>query len=203
MNAEPTPVIGGIDTHTDFHQLAVIDTVGRHLATKSFPTTPDGYHGLLRWLRTHREVLAVGMESTGHYGPNSPASCTSTTSRSSRSTGPAGAPATSTARPTPWTPTPPQPPFCPAVPKAPPESHNGTVESIRVLRMARISAIKARTQAINQIRALIITAPSEVRELTTGKLIKALARTRPAGDPADPAHAARITLRDWPAATWR
>lgn len=41
MNAETTPVIGGIDTHTDFHQLAVIDTVGRQLATKSFRTTPD------------------------------------------------------------------------------------------------------------------------------------------------------------------
>ncbi|GGY17010.1 hypothetical protein GCM10010358_80780 [Streptomyces minutiscleroticus] len=93
--------------------------------------------------------------------------------------------------------------------KGTPKSHNGIAESIRVLRTARISAVKARTQAINQIRALIIIAPSEVRErgrglttgkergrgLTTSKLIEALARARPAGDPADPAHAARPTLR--------
>jgi transposase len=57
MNAEPTPVSGGIDTHTDFHRLAVIDTVGRQLAAKSFRSTPDGYRHLLRWLQTHGAIL--------------------------------------------------------------------------------------------------------------------------------------------------
>jgi integrase len=31
-------VVGGVDTHTDFHQTAVIDSIGRHLATAPFPT---------------------------------------------------------------------------------------------------------------------------------------------------------------------
>nr|WP_229919935.1 transposase [Streptomyces minutiscleroticus] len=119
MNAGPTPVIGGIDTHTDFHQLAVIDTVGRQLATKSFRTIPDGYRHLLRWLRTHGEVLAVGMESTGHYGAELARFLHAHDIRSSRSTGPTSASATSMARPTPWTPTALQPPSCPAAPKAP------------------------------------------------------------------------------------
>jgi transposase len=35
-----------------------------------------------------------------------------------------------------------------------PKSHDGVVESIRCLHLARRSAIKARTQAVNQIRAL-------------------------------------------------
>ncbi|WP_432020850.1 IS110 family transposase, partial [Streptomyces sp. 1222.5] len=61
-------VIAGVDTHCDFHQAAVIDSLGRHLATAAFPTTPDGYHCLLEWLRGHGEVQAVGVEGTGSYG---------------------------------------------------------------------------------------------------------------------------------------
>ncbi|MER6076566.1 transposase [Streptomyces sp. NPDC001817] len=68
MAADEIAVIGGIDTHTDLHQAAVIDGIGRHLATEAFETTPDGYQRLLDWLRSHGEVLAVGIEGTGAYG---------------------------------------------------------------------------------------------------------------------------------------
>jgi transposase len=61
-------VVGGIDTHADLHQAAVIDSIGRHLATEQFETTPDGYRRLLDWLRSHGEALAVGIEGTGAYG---------------------------------------------------------------------------------------------------------------------------------------
>jgi hypothetical protein len=37
--ADEMAVVGGVDTHTDFHQAAVIDSIGRHLATEAFPTT--------------------------------------------------------------------------------------------------------------------------------------------------------------------
>ncbi|MFB7244366.1 hypothetical protein ACFCYX_18115 [Streptomyces populi] len=50
--ADETAVIGGVDTHADFPQAAVIDSIGRHLATQAFPATPDGYHRLLDWLCT-------------------------------------------------------------------------------------------------------------------------------------------------------
>ncbi|MFF3469317.1 transposase, partial [Streptomyces sp. NPDC002619] len=66
--AQPIEVIGGIDTHTDFHQAAVIDTIGRHLATEAFPTTPAGYRRLLEWLRSRGQLLVVGMEGTGSFG---------------------------------------------------------------------------------------------------------------------------------------
>ncbi|MER5682210.1 transposase [Streptomyces sp. NPDC002205] len=65
--ADQIAVVGGVDTHTDFHQAAVIDTIGRHLATAPFPTTPDGYRRLLEWMRLHGDVLAVGVEGTGAY----------------------------------------------------------------------------------------------------------------------------------------
>lgn len=45
-----------------------------------------------------------------------------------------------------------------------PKARDGIVEAIRALRIVRRSAVKARTQTINQIRTLIITALDEVRE---------------------------------------
>lgn len=47
--------------------------------------------------------------------------------------------------------------------KAIPKTQNGSVEAMRFLLIARRSAVKARTQAINQIRALLVTAPEDVR----------------------------------------
>ena len=41
---------------------------------------------------------------------------------------------------------------------------NGDVESMRVLRVARISARNSRTQALNQMRSLISTAPGVIRD---------------------------------------
>lgn len=61
-------MVGWIDSHADLHQAAVIDSIGRHLATEQFETTPAGYRRLLAWLRSHGEVLAVGIERTGAYG---------------------------------------------------------------------------------------------------------------------------------------
>ncbi|WP_329460732.1 hypothetical protein [Streptomyces sp. NBC_01497] len=42
------------------------------------------------------------------------------------------------------------------------------VEAVRVLRVARRSAVKARTQAMNQIRGLLVSAPAMLREQTAG-----------------------------------
>jgi transposase len=54
------------------------------------------------------------------------------------------------------------------------KSQDGTVEMIRVLRVARRSAMKARTQAVNQLRAIIVTAPDELRERLRGLPVAAL-----------------------------
>jgi len=80
-----------------------------------------------------------------------------------------------------------------------PKTRDGIVEAIRSLRVVRRSAVKARTQVINQVRGLIISAPGEVREklrgLPTSELIRTLARSRPGADINDPATAVRTALR--------
>ena len=65
---EPRPVTGGVDTHKDLHVAAVLDELGRLLAKESFPTTRAGYRRLLRWLRSHGELAAVGVEGCGSWG---------------------------------------------------------------------------------------------------------------------------------------
>jgi transposase len=54
---------------------------------------------------------------------------------------------------------------------------------IRALRVARASAVKARSQAANALRALLVTAPAELCEQLRGlppdRLAQAAARLRP------------------------
>ena len=69
---------------------------------------------------------------------------------------------------------------------------------IRMLKSAKDSVVKARTQAINQMKALVVTAPAELREmldgLATGALATRCAGFRP-GRLYDPTTAAKYTLR--------
>jgi transposase len=59
----------------------------------------------------------------------------------------------------------------------------GTVAMVRALRTARQTAIKARTQTINAIKALLVTAPAELRQqlrkLSAARLVRAAARLDP------------------------
>ncbi|MEU9279214.1 IS110 family transposase [Streptomyces sp. NPDC048342] len=199
MAADETGVIGGIDTHTDLHQAAVIDGIGRHLATKAFETTPEGYQRLLDWLRSHGDVLAVGIEGTGAYGAEIARFLTANGStvievdrpdrkarRNNGKSDPIDAYAAATA-------------VLSGRAGGTPKSRDGAVEAIRALRVVRKSAVKARTQTINQIRTLIVTAPSVVREklrgLSARELVDTLARSRPTGELHDPVHSVRIALR--------
>jgi transposase len=67
-----------------------------------------------------------------------------------------------------------------------------------VLRLARRSAIKARTQAANQIRDLIVTGPDQLRarlrDLDTAQRVTVCARFRTA-DVTDPSEATKAALR--------
>ncbi|WP_030980978.1 IS110 family transposase [Streptomyces sp. NRRL S-1824] len=197
--AEQPAVVGGVDTHTDFHQAAVIDSVGRHLATAPFPTTPDGYRRLLEWLHSHGDLMAVGVEGTGAYGSElsrfllanqvTVIDVDRPDRRARRSNGksdPVDAYAAATA-------------VLSGRASGQPKTRDGIVEAIRSLRVVRRSAIKSRTQTINQIRTLIVSAPAQVRErlrgLATYELIKQLARSRPGTDLADPSCAVKTALR--------
>ena len=66
-------VLGGVDTHKEVHVAAVIDDLGRILATAEFPATRHGYRRLLAWLVSFGELVAVGVEGCGSWGAGSPA----------------------------------------------------------------------------------------------------------------------------------
>jgi len=192
-------LFGGVDTHSRTHHAAVIDPLGRHLADAEFPATAAGYQDLEAWLRSHGQLVAVGVEGTGSYGAGLARHLSSAglvvvevdrpDRRARRNKGKsdpidayAAAAAVACGRAT-----------------GTPKSRDGAVEAIRALRVARNSAIKARTQAINQIRALLVTAPEPVRGpaagLGTASLIGHLSRLGPGTDLRDPAAAVTTALR--------
>jgi transposase len=79
-----------------------------------------------------------------------------------------------------------------------PKCDEDRVGMIRTLRVARRSAVQSTTQVANQIKALIVTAPVELREqlrsLTGGTLIETLAALRP-GPITTPTAATKMTMQ--------
>jgi transposase len=80
-----------------------------------------------------------------------------------------------------------------------PKRRDGIVEAIRVRRGVCAGAVKARTAAINQLKAVVVTAPATVRApldgRSTARQVAACARLRP--DPeqlADPVQATKAAL---------
>lgn len=198
MHHEQIDVTGGVDTHADQHVCAVVDAVGRILGTASFPATTAGYRRLLGWLAGHGRLVRVGIEGTGSYGAglarflageqvevvevNRPNRQTRRL-RGKSDTVDAEAAARAALN---------------GEASATPKTGDGPVEAIRVLRLARRSAIKARTQAANQIRDLIVNAPAELRarlrDLDTTHRVATCARFRP-GPVTDPTEAIKTALR--------
>lgn len=80
-----------------------------------------------------------------------------------------------------------------------PKGADGEVEMIRTLRTARRSALKARTQAANQLKALLVSAPEELKAelggLSTARLVSKASRLRPGRRPADVMAATKLALR--------
>jgi transposase len=101
--------------------------------------------------------------------------------RSSRSTARTARRGTAKANPIPSMPMPRPAPRWPAMGRQLPKDQH-TI-ALRALLTARRGAVKARTAAINQIKALLIVAPAQLRERyrrhTTTTLVRAPARCRP------------------------
>jgi transposase len=79
-----------------------------------------------------------------------------------------------------------------------PKSQDGAVEVIRILRVERRSAIHARTQAANQVHAVVSTAPealrAKLRDLPLASLISRASKLRGLV-PTDPVSATKRVLR--------
>ncbi len=91
-----------------------------------------------------------------------------------------------------------------------PKAGDGRVEAIRALRVARRGAVKARTQAMNQLKALIVTGPVELRRARAGRPAASRAarpaarrrvrpRARPQATPARASSRASSRARETPA----
>jgi transposase len=188
----------GVDTHLDVHVAALLDERGALLGVESFDTTPDGYRNLLAWAASQGEVVLAGVEGTGSYGagltrhlhaegvkvlevdrPNrqrrrrrgkSDPQDAITAARAAQSGDAQGEAKT----------------------------RDGNVEAMRVLRVARSSARKSRTQALNQMRSIISTAPdqirSELRDLNVYRLLERASAYRP-GARRDVASLTKLSLR--------
>ena len=199
MARKARKVTGGVDTHGETHHAAVVDALGRQLADRQFPTTPQGYRTLLSWFAGFGQLERVGVEGTGAYG--------AALSRYLRSEGVEVVEVDRPDRKTRRAQGKSDPVDAYAAALAAlsgraagvPKSRDGRVEAIRALRVTRRSAVKARTQAINQLRALLLTGPAELRQqlrgLTAGALIETCARMRPTADLADPVQATKAALR--------
>ena len=163
LTANDVVVTGGVDTHQDLHVAAALDQLGRVLSTQSFPTTIAGYRQLLTWLRQHGQVGKVGVEGTGSYG-----------AALARHLAGAGIEVIEVARPNRqvrrrYGKT----DIVDAIAAAravqsgeatgKPKSHDGPVEALRMLKAVQRSGNKSRTQALNQIHQLLVTAPEDLR----------------------------------------
>ncbi len=188
----------GVDTHLDVHVAHAADQLGRRVATVQVPTTPSGYQHLLAWARGLGQPVAWGVEGTGSYGAalarflvangqvvlevNRPDRAAR---RRHGKSDPLDAQAAAKAV---------QAGDVTVVPKA----GDGQVEMIRSLRVARQTAMRARTQTINALKALLVTAPAELREQLRGLsvtwLVRAAAELEP-GPITSPLAAAMLALR--------
>ena len=157
-------VILGVDTHLNVHVGALISDTGQCLGTLSVSTDAAGYSKLMTWADSFGPLHRAGVEGTGTYGAGlarslrdhgievievnrpdraarrSRGKCDATDAENA-------ARAVLSGRAT-------------AVPK----QQSGAAEAMRSVSVTRRSAVKAKTQAINQLRALLIGAPQEIRQ---------------------------------------
>lgn len=157
-------IILGVDTHLEIHVGVVIDAAGRVLGTLSVGTHNDGYKQLLCWAQTFGLLRRAGVEGTGSYGAalthvfqtNGVKVIEINRPDRSRRRGRGKSDATDAE--------------CAARDvlagdaMSIPKMHNGAAEALRTLSLVRRSAVMAKTQTINQIKALLVSAPQAIRD---------------------------------------
>lgn len=176
MTGNQGDVIGGVDTHKRTHHAAVITSDGELIGSREFPATSGGHRELVAWIASHGEVVAVGVEGTGSYGapvarqleacgiqaievnrPNREARRRLGKSDVLDAEQAARAVLARTATAT-------------------PKSKNGVIEVIRMLRIARNTAVKSRTQAMNALHSIVVSAPDLLRDDLIGLSKRTLVR---------------------------
>jgi len=177
-------VVGG-HTHKDVHVAVVLDRLGRRLAVREFPATDAGNTRMAEWLTGFGRVADAGVEGTGSYGYrlarlladrgvqvwelNCP-----DRSRRRRKGKSDPVDAENAARA-----------VLAGEATAVPKDRRGFVGELRLLVLTRRSAVKARTQASNQIKTLLVEADDELRARLHGLRKARFGRACAALEPAD------------------
>jgi transposase len=200
MSRRTTTIIGGVDTHSATHHAAVIDSHGRLLADAEFSASPRGYAAMLTWMRSKGKLSQVGVEGTGAYGAGlarylheqgvEVLEVPRPDRRIRRQRGKSDPIDAESAART----------VLAGKASGAPKLADGPIEAIRMLRVARSGAVKAKTAAINTLRAMLVTAPDALRSALQGlppaQLVAACAKLRPdVTNLADPVQAAKAAPR--------
>jgi transposase len=205
-HAEPRceEVIVGVDTRKDVHVAAVITVLGVLLGSAEFATTSVGYRQLLAWAHGFGVLQRAGVEGTGSYG----AALTRQLRRHGIVVVEVNRPDRATRRRHGKTDAVDALAAAHAVlsgrANGTAKTGDGPVEMLRMFRLARTSAVKSRTQAINQLKALIVSAEAALRESLTGLTGAALIRhcaNLPNTAPTDVGTATTYTCACWPNAS--
>lgn len=186
-------VILGVDTHKDVHVVAVITVLGALLAHQEFPATAAGYRQLLAWGRSFGALRRAGVECTGSYG----AALARFLSRQKIQVVEVNQPDRALRRKRGKTDAVDAEAAARAVlsgrADTTPKTGEGPAADMRVLRLAKESAVKARTQAKNQLKAVLLGVDPALREALSKLSNTALIAT--SADLPDAGDAAVFTLR--------
>lgn len=161
----------GVDTHQDVHLAVAIDQLGARVDQISIPTTAVGYRQLEQWASSLGLISKFGVEGTASYG----AELTRRLRGSGHTVIEVNRPDRGTRH---------------RLGKSDPIDAEmaaravlSGVATVVPKKIAKDSAVKARTQSLQQIKSILVTAPAELREsftgMTTLKLLRACAAMTP------------------------
>ncbi|MFF0501862.1 IS110 family transposase [Nocardia aobensis] len=161
-------VVLGVDTHKDFHVAFVISIQGKPLGHRSFPATATGYQELLNWAKGFGTLERAGVEGTSSYG----IAITRVLRAAGMSVLEVNRPDKANRRRRGKTDILDAEAAARAVlsgrASAIAKTGDGAAEILRMLKTAKDSAIKSRSQAINQLKAIIVRADPALRESLAG-----------------------------------
>jgi transposase len=188
-------ITAGADTHKDTHTVAALDGTGRLLGVAEFAATAQGYRQVHQWLEEFGRIDCIGIEGTGSYGAGLAralraaevrvveVSCPNRQLRRRRGkSDPVDA--ESAARTA-----------LAGQALGTPKSQDGPIEAMRLVRVERRSAIKARTQAANQLHGTLASAPESLRQRFSGRTVKAVVKTASTFRISDPNESLDSTMR--------
>jgi transposase len=188
----------GIDTHKHVHAVVVLDGLGRRLGGDTFGTDDRDHVQLLRWASAFGPVERAGVEGTGTYGYRLARFLLShgieviEVNRPDRARrrregktdlidAEVAARAVLAEHAT-------------VIPK----DRTGAVGEIRALLVARRSAVKARTQASNQLKSLLVHVDDDLRErLSHRRMLRLAERTARIHATSGTKRALRSLARRW------